>query len=262
VRRLSRWQVASLGLGIAVLGVGLGVWQARRLDFLEHELLYRQTTTRMETLGELYTGIHVLDPNAPFKPGTAVATIEPGSGWLRTGLVRQPGPDGLVTVDFTDGSTRNVAPDQLVLLQSAPIPPLELFEWIGPNLVSFVTGLSTTDETPNWVWVPAALLWDVLLLVALVGLLRSRPPLHDLLYPACVVVGTVVVLLGVPGAPGNADRHRATQTVPLLAVLAAGVVSSRPRTMRASRSAVALSGATSSPASAETPAISRSRLAR
>jgi 4-amino-4-deoxy-L-arabinose transferase-like glycosyltransferase len=259
-RRLSRRQVIATTAAAALVGIGLIASQARRLDYLEHELLYRQTTTRMETLGELYTGIPVLDPNAPFKPGAAVATVDPGSGWLHPGLVRAPAADGLLTVDFTDGTTREVPPDQLVLLQSTRIPPLQLFEWIGPNLFSFVTGVSTVDETPNWIWVPASLVWDALLILALIGALRGRPPLRDVLYPACVVGGTVFVLLAIPGAPGNADRHRSTQSVPLLAVLAAGAVASRDRP--GVRSALlAVSGATSRPASAETPAISRSRSA-
>jgi len=260
VRRLSARQVAAGLVAVGLVGLGVAITNARRLDYLEHELLYRQTATRMETLGELYTGIKPLDPTATFKPGVAVATVDPSSGWLHPGLVREPAPDGALIVDFTDGTSRTVPPDQLELLQSTRIPPLQLFEWVGPNLLSFVTGVSTADETPNWIWVPASLLWDALLVVALVGLVRGRPAVRDVLYPACVVGGTVFVLLAVPGAPGNADRHRSTQTVPLLAVLAAGVVASSARPVRQS-TLLAVSGASSSPPKAETPAISRSRSA-
>lgn len=259
-RRLQRRHVATLGGVALALVVAAGVVGARRIDFLAHELLYRQTTTRLETLGELYTGIPVLDPNAEFKPGAAVATVDPRSGWLHTGLVREPAPDGQLVVDFADGVTQEVPPDRLVLLQSAPIPPLQLLEWVGPNLRSFFVGTSTADEAPNWIWVPASLVWDALLLVALVGLVRRPPPLRELLYPVCVVGGTMLVLLGIPGAPGNTDRHRSTQTVPLLAVFAAGALVSRGRA--APTSAPAVSGASSSPNRAAAPAISRSRLAR
>lgn len=256
VRRLPARGALLASGGIAVVLIVVGISQARRLDFLEHELLYRQTTTRMEMLGELYTGIPVLDPNAEFRPGSAVATVDAGTGWLHPGLVREPAADGQLIVDFTDGSTREVSPNDLQLLQSTRIPPLQLFEWVGPNLFGFLTGIDPVDSTPNFIWIPASVVFDLLLLIALIGVVRTRPPLRDVLFPLCVVGGTLIVLLGVPGAPGNADRHRSTQAVPLLVVFAAGLVASEWRRS----SPLAVSGASSSPASAETPAISRSLL--
>ncbi|MBV9168759.1 MAG: glycosyltransferase family 39 protein [Chloroflexi bacterium] len=256
LRRINVRHAAFAAGALACIALVVGVTQARQIDFLAHELLYRQTTTRMELLGKLYTGIPVRDRSAEFKPGTAVATVDSGSGWLHPGLVREPAPDGQLIVDFTDGSTREVPPDQLQVLQSTRIPPLQLFQWITPNLFSFVTGIDPIDATPN-VWVPASLLFDLLLVVALVGVWRCKPPLRELMYPACVVGGTLIVLLGVPGAPGNDDRHRSTQAAPLLIVFAAGLLSSEPRrALTWSRPAV--SGAISRPASAAAPAISRS----
>ena len=76
-------------------------------------------------------------------------------------------------------------------------------------------------------WVADALAWDALLIAAVLGGIRARVPLRDWLFPACIVLGTVAALVAVPGAPGNDDRHRASQAVPLLAVFAAGWLASR-----------------------------------
>ena len=59
-----------------------------------------------------------------------------------------------VRVITTSREPLSVAGEQVL-----PIPPLQLLEWIEPGLFSFLTGASTADETPNWVWVPASLLW-------------------------------------------------------------------------------------------------------
>ena len=80
-------------------------------------------------------------------------------------------------------------------------------------------GLPGTSEDANVAWIAAAIAWDVLLVFGVVGLVRGRLNLRDWLYPACVILGTLAALTAIPGAPGNAERHRATQTVPVLAGL-------------------------------------------
>src|SRR5262249_45798515 len=48
VRQLRPRQMLLLGAAAAAVVVLIGVWQARRIEFALHELLYRQTVTRME----------------------------------------------------------------------------------------------------------------------------------------------------------------------------------------------------------------------
>src|SRR5207302_3748595 len=120
--------------------------------------------------------------------------------------------------------------------------------------------LPTTSKAANPVWIPAALAWDGLLILGVVGLARSRLPLRDWLFPLCVMGGTLAALIAIPGDPGNAERHRATQTVPLLLVLASGILASRARA--ASIAGPPLSNATSMPTSATTAAASSTRSAR
>jgi hypothetical protein len=249
----------ALALGAAVTLVvcgGLALQQARHIDQAAHELVYRQMTTRMETLGMLY---HDLNPNSPpveqpFGPGAPVAVVDSASGWLLTGLVQEPLGPGKVAVAFTDGSiqTRDIA--DLVLLQSAPLSPLQIVASLGPGLVSFISGSVGIGDPGSLAWSADALAWDVLFVLALVGGIRARVPFREWLFPACVVLGTVAALVSVPGAPGNDDRHRASQTVPLLAVFAAGLLASRRRP--ALDPGPADSTATRSPTRAPTAAIS------
>ncbi len=102
LRRLGARKVAILGVVTAILAVGLGFSQAQRLDFAAHELLYRRTVTRMETLGKLYTDFPPLAQERPIRPGAAVGLVDPASGWILGGIVQDfTGPD-IVRVVYTE----------------------------------------------------------------------------------------------------------------------------------------------------------------
>ena len=47
-----------------------------------------------------------------------------------------------------------------------------------------------------------------------IGLVSARLSLREWLLPLCVVAGTIAALVAIPGDPGNAERHRATQAAP------------------------------------------------
>jgi hypothetical protein len=262
---LARQSRRSLVLGagsVLALGLVAAILQARHIDQAAHQLVYRQMTTRLETLGLLNYDVNPSGPpiEQPFGPGAPVALVDQRSGWLDAGLVREPIGPGLVTASFMDGSIREERIADLVLLQSAPLSPVQLVVSMGPGLLSFLTGAPNGGDSSNLVWIADALAWDVLFVLAILGGRRARVPLREWLYPACVVLGTVAALVSVPGAPGNDDRHRATQTVPLLIVFAAGLLASRPRTVELPGRAV--SNATNNPTSAPTAAVSRRRSPR
>jgi hypothetical protein len=263
VRRLSRGNRVLLGGAIVALGVLILISQARRIDFAAHDLLYRQTVTRVETLGRLYTDTPGDATNRPIRLGAAVAMADPQSGWLLTGVVAEYPAWDQVRVAFTDESIRDVPISAVVLMQDAQIPPLQLIAWIGPNTMSFLTGTSMTSDSSNPSWVVSALVWDLLVLVALVACVRERISPSHWLFPLCVIGGTVLALVAIPGAPGNADRHRTTQTVPVLVVLASGLLSSSLLRARSTwREGAIVTTSSSNPPSAPTPAISRMRSAR
>jgi hypothetical protein len=245
----------------AIVAVGLvaGMLETRRLDESAHELFYRQTATRMETLGRLYRDPPPLEQpmQLPFRPGTAIAIPDPRTGWLLAGLVEDSSQPGWASVSLTDDTQRTVPIADLVLLQDAHIPPLQLLSWVIPSTASVFVGTLDANDKPNLGWIGAALTWDALLLAAVVGVAHTRLGARSWLFPLCVTLGTVLALLVIPGAPGNAERHRATQTVPLLLVLASGLVASRARS--SAMVGRAMASPASIPASATTAVASSSR---
>jgi hypothetical protein len=261
VRRQRARTFVVAAMAVLVVGVGFSATQARRLDEMEHELFYRQTVTRMETLGRLYAEKPPLDEpmQLPFRPGAAIAIPDPTTGWLLAGVVENSIQPGFIQVGLTDDTSRTVPIGDVVLLQDAHIPPLQLFSWVVPSLLAVFAGLPGTSAEANVAWIAAAVAWDVLLLFGVVGLVRGRLNLRDWLYPAVVILGTLGALTAIPGAPGNAERHRATQTVPVLLVFASGIVCSRAR-LRALAGGVT-SSPTSMPTSATTAVASSSRSA-
>jgi hypothetical protein len=231
LRRLTPRLMSLSAVGTCALVAVALIQQGQFFDDLAHQLLYQQTAIRLETLGRLYNP----DPDAPtpaagpFGPGTPVVRVDPRSGWLLAGLIQErTGPDE-VSVAFTDESIRTESVADLVPLQDAPIPPLQLGDAVLGSLASLLTGIPSTSTAISWPWVIVAVAWDVLFGLAIWGGVRTRLNVRHWLYPACTVLATMAALSAVPGAPGNADRHRSTQTVPLLLVLAAGLVSSRAR---------------------------------
>jgi hypothetical protein len=264
IMRRQQPRVVLMGsVGVIVLASLLTITQWSRIDAAEHELLYRQTTTRMETLGRLYRDLPEgqLVLNQPqFGPGTTIALTDPRTGWLITGLVEDSAEPGFVNVRLTDDTARRVPISEVVLLQDANIPPLPLFSWLVPSAQAIFAGLPATSKPPSLVWIAAALAWDGLLVLGVLGLLRSRLNLREWFFPLCVVGGTIVALMAIPGDPGNAERHRATQTLPLLLVFASGVVGSRA--WAASMAGRPPRNATRMPISATTAVASSRRSAR
>jgi hypothetical protein len=259
--RRARAQYLALGAAAVVIaGAAVSVVFSRQLDYAAHELMYRQTVTRIETLGRLYTDERPQVFNEPIRPGVAVGLTDPNTGWVLGGVVQDlPQPDQ-AHVAFTDESIRLVPVDQLLPLQSTTIPPLELVAWFGPNLWSYLAGLSQTSDPTSPVWIAIALVWDALLVLAVVAAARRRLPASEWLFPLCIVAATTLALITVPGAPGNADRHRATQTVPLLIVFASPLLADWLRAMRFS--GLAVPRASTRPATEAAAASSRMRSAR
>jgi len=260
-----RWRRRTVVLAVSsvvVLGALVAVGQSRRIDEAVHELFYRQTVTRMETLGRLYRDPLPTDSivQLPFRPGAAIALTDPQTGWLLTGLVEDSSEPGSISVSLTDDTVRRVPISDVVLLQDARIPTLQLFSWLAPSALAVFAGLTTTTKAANLVWIPAALAWDGLLVVGVLGVVRSRLPVRDWLFPLCVIGGTIAALIAIPGDPGNAERHRATQTVPLLLVLASGFLASRA--LATSKAGRRVKSATSVPARATTAVSSSRRSAR
>jgi hypothetical protein len=258
----SRATLVFLGAVTALLAVGVAVQQARKIDQAAHELVYRQMTTRMETLKLLY---HEVKPDAPpnhpvFGAGVPVAIVDPISGWILAGLVQEPVAPDVLQVAFTDASIRRVPVSELTLLQSAPLSPMQMLASLGPGVLSFLSGAPGTNDSSSVVWIADALAWDVLFTMAVLGALRARVAAREWLFPASVVLATVVALVSVPGAPGNDNRHRSSQAVPLLVVFAAGLLA--PPTRIVSGVGRMVSTATSSPARAPAPANSRTRSPR
>jgi hypothetical protein len=128
-----------------------------------------------------------------------------------------------------DGSEQQLRIADLTLLQSAPLSPLQIVFNVGPGLVSFLSGTSGAGDPGGMGWTADALAWDILFVVAIAGGIRARVPVRDWIIPACIVLGTAAALIAVSGAPGNDDRHRASQTIPFLLVFATGWLASPRR---------------------------------
>jgi hypothetical protein len=228
ILRQQRARVLLVGAAALIgLGVVVGVAERRQLDYATHQLLYRQTMTRLEALGLLYVDAPPARGDLPMKPGTAVGVAEPGSGWILGGVVQDFEAPQVARVVFADTSVREVPVSELVPLQSTSIPPLQLLASLGPNLADFLLGSSPTGQGSSRAWTAAALAWDALFILAVAGLARARLTAREWLYPACIVAATTLALVAIPSAPGNADRHRTTQTIPMLVVFASGLAFAR-----------------------------------
>jgi Dolichyl-phosphate-mannose-protein mannosyltransferase len=261
--RAQRARLAVVGMAATLaIAAFIFVGQPQRLDAALHQLMYRQTTTRLETLGLLYRDPQpdLFPQEPPFGRGVAVALVDSDTGWLVSGLVQEPAGPGLVTVSFIDESVRTLPTADLVLLQSAPLAPLQVLSNMWAGVVGFIWGMSSTSDATSPVWIASALAWDVMLLIAVAGGLRGGLRGRDWVFPACVVLGTVAALVVVPGAPGNTDRHRSTQTLPLLVVLASGLLASRGRLLLTPEDPASM--ASRSPSTQATAAASRMRSAR
>jgi hypothetical protein len=252
--------LALSGAVAALVLVGLVVAFNHQVDNAARDLLYRQAVTRIETLGRLYTDDSPPIPNQAIRPGMVVGLTDQNSGWVLGGVVQDVPAADEARVAFTDETVRVVPTEQLQPLQSASYPPLELVAWVLPNLWSYLAGVSLISDPSSPLWIISALIWDALLVLAALGVVHRRLPAREWLFALCVVAGTALALVTVPGAPGNADRHRATQTVPLLLVLASGLLADWEPFKRFSGFAVAR--AMTRPATEAAPASSRMRSAR
>jgi hypothetical protein len=260
-QRSRRFLVASAAVG-ALLCVGLAVNQWRHIDEYAHQLVYRQLTTRMEAIGQLYRDPNPDEPppEPPFGPGTAVALVDPNSNWITPGIIEHALGPGRVLVGFTDGTQSEHQISELTLLQSAPLSPVQLASSVGPGIVAFITGTSVGGDDSSPGWTADALAWDALFVLAVLGGLRFRLPLREWILPASVVLGTAAALSVVPGAPGNDDRHRSAQALPFLVVFATAWLVERGS--RGAGDGESVSSATSSPITAGTADNSRVRSLR
>jgi hypothetical protein len=253
--RLPRRVTVTALVGVVAVGCVMVLRQPRIVDDFGHNVMYRQTVTRMETLGRLYRDPRRIDEVElrPFFPGAAVVDPDSPSDWLKVGVVYETGDKpGYLLVAFTDESLRPMLASDLMWLRDAPIPPLQLLSWIAPAVGAVFAGLPDTRAT-NLAWVIDALAWDTVLAVALIGIIRRRLPMRTWLLPAVVVLATMGSLVALPGSPGNAARHRATHTLPLLLVFASGALTLWGR---------AVTSASNTPISVTAAAVSVSRSAR
>ena len=219
---------ALVGFAAVVAGLGFAIARTPVFERATNELFYRQTVSRMETLSQLYVDQSDPGPTVPFKPGEAVARVEPG-GWLLGGVVQEFDAPDQFRVAFTDSSMDEMRAADLVGLRDARVPPLEPLLALIPNVIRELDGSSTPVESDNPAWIVVALAWDLLAILAVVGAARQRVSVRPWLLPSAMVCFTILALSAVPGAPGNADRHRAAQTLPFVVVLASGLLAARPR---------------------------------
>src|SRR5207302_3763379 len=101
------------------------------------------------------------------------------------------GPDR-ARVAFTDESIRELPTSDLMLLESTPIPPLQMIAWLVPSLATYLAGTSPTSEPSSPVWITLALSWDAVLALAVVAIYLVRLSPREWLYPLCITAGTVL----------------------------------------------------------------------
>jgi len=223
------------------------------IDSATHELFYRQTSHALKRSAG-YIRRATGDGGLPMKPGAAVAVADPAQRWLLGGVIQEfNGPD-LVRVAFTDESIRVVRPRR----GAHPIgahPRCSLSRGLcEPGELSHGTSLTAKAAARYGSALPR------------VGCpLRPRHSgggARRLSHASgcfhCASWAVRLALIAGPGAPGNGDRHSATQTLPLLLVFAAAA--GLTRVARASSGRAVRSMSTSP--STRTPAASRMRSAR
>ncbi|HEX2186962.1 MAG TPA: glycosyltransferase family 39 protein [Chloroflexota bacterium] len=220
--------LALVGGGLTLAAVLLLPGQA---EGLLRSLAYRQATTRMETLGKLY----VRDPEfRPYGRGSLVVLRESQAGRSLAGVIQEHASPNSEVVAFTDRTIRTVATGDLIPFQQASVPLSQVLGDTLPQALMVLVGYS--DASPSapvtLVWVADALAWDVLLVLAMRGIWRGGAGARSGLFPLVMAIGTIAALAALPGAPGNAARHRAAQTAPLLIVLAVGLWPARPSRLR------------------------------
>ncbi len=257
VRRRPRLLLGAAGLGAATLALALAVAQPSALDQLTRTVAKRQAMARLEALGTLYVD---QPESTPLGRGALVALDEPRAPGPLLGVVQQhAGPDTEL-VAFTDQTQRLVPTRALTPFAAVRLPPWQPLQELPENSVAVLAGYAP-GRGQVWsqaAWIADALLWDGLLLLALLAVWRWRHHPRPFLFPLALVLGTLAVLAVVPGAPGNAARHRAAQATPLLLVLASAALA--PAVAPPTRSpAPGAKTASSSPAVATPAASSRKR---
>lgn len=245
VPRLRRWDVRVLGVASITAGavavvafVGLA-WPIFKTTLSPTNLVYLQTVMRIVPSQEelrtprpgLPLGYESIGAVVAIRPGDSVVDV-PGmvvgysalelSSWTATNL-QSPAAGPAYIVATSPQSTVTVPPDRV-----RPIMTMDsgtAFRHLASGLleglsVAVLAPLNTGVNTvPRLLLGVDALLWQAVLVLALVGCLRGKSA--HLLLPLAFALATILVLATVPGTPGNLVRHRTVLTFPSLA-LAAG----------------------------------------
>ena len=261
LRRMGWPLLAGLATCAALAVAAVLVLRPAALEDTIRQVAYRQMATRMETLGRLYN-LGQGDPpwHGPNGPATPVVLPQPGGDDLPGIIQRRPDASTAV-VAFTDESVRTLPMSDLLEWPQAHISLRWIFQDYAGSVLDVLAGVSDSPEgAGRLVWIADAVVADAALVLAAIGIVRERVNPRVWTIPLVMAVGTVLVLAMVPGAPGNAARHRDTQSLPLLLVLIAGTLPVRWPGFAAFRSGV--SSARTRPTSANAPAVSPSRSAR
>ena len=91
-----------------------------------------------------------------------------------------------VLVAYSDDTLQIERTSDLTLLQSAPLAPLQIVASLGPGAAKFLTGSDGSFDGSSPIWIAAALAWDVLLVLAVLGGVRAKIPTREWLFPACI----------------------------------------------------------------------------